>query len=1292
VTKCAGPGTKRAGRAVIGVLLAVAVTAATGQGVTAVGVSSAAAPPARSEAQGVAAGQSAVASPSPSKAHGVAAGQSAVASPARSRSQRVAAEQSGASSAAQAMGLGRGEKLVVKDVIADPNGSTHVRYDRTFDGLRVIGGDLVSHRDASGKIKGVSWNGSHQVAVASTTPKISLAAASAAGTRKASSVQKTTAATTAGLVVYAGGSAGKVKPKLAYDVFTVGVRADRTPSKLHTIIDANTGATFASWDEIDNVAGSGTGDGIYAGTVTIGTTAASGSYSMSDAAGNYTTDLGGAGDGTGTDISTVLGATFTNVTDIFGNGTPSDRASAGVDAQYGAEKTFDYFHAVLGRNGIWDNGAGARSRVHYGTNYVNSFWDGTQMTYGDGAGNTHPLVELDVVGHEMTHGVTENTAGLGESSESGGLNEATSDIFGTAVEWYANDPAEPPNYRIGELINISGDGAPLRYMDQPSKDGVSPDCWSSTVGTLDPHYASGPLNHWFYLASEGSGAKVLNGVSDNSPTCNSSTVTPVGRDQAARIWYRTLTTYLTSGSDYAAAREGAIQSAKDLYGASSSQCTNIAASFSAIGVPQGAETCGITTPPALGTNLLSNPGFESGDTHWSSTPYVIAQWGSAGQPAHAGTWSAWLDGSTASYTDSISQLVTIPSCGRAILSYWVHIDTNQTSTTSPIDTLTVRAGSTSLQTLSNLNAVVGYQYKTVDLSANAGTTIRLSFTGVQAGTVATTFVLDDVAVTTASSAAPTGVLATAGAAQAVVLWAAPVSNGACPVTGYTVTASSGGHTATTTGATTTTVTGLANGTAYTFTVIATNAAGPSPTSLPSAAVTPRVVPGTPTGVSATAGDAQAVVLWAAPASNGGAAITGYTVTAAPGGRTATTTGVTAATVTGLANGTSYTFTVTAANVAGPSPASLSSAAVTPRSSGFTGTNPTRVLDTRFGVGASRAKLGAGQTITLTVPGLPAGATSVALNVTVTNPTAASFLTVYPGGKARPSVGSNLNCVAGQTIPNMVMVPLGPSNTVKIYNNAGTVDVIADVMGSLVPGVGGGFTGTNPTRVLDTRFGVGVPPAKLGASQTMTLTVPGLPAGATAVALNVTVTSPTAASFLTVYQGGQTRPSVGSNLNYLAGQTIPNMVLVPLGSGNTITFYNNAGTVNVIADALGSFAPGTGGGFTGMTPTRVLDTRIGLGAPHAKLGAGSAVTLTLGGLPAGATAVAINVTVTNPTTASFLTVYPSGQVRPTASNLNSVAGHTTPNMVLVPLGSVNTVTFFNNAGTVDVIADVLGYFG
>ena len=496
------------------------------------------------------------------------------------KAQGVAAEQFASPLAGRALGLGSGEKLVVKDVINDIDGSTHVRYNRTFNGLRVIGGDLVSHRDKSGAVKSVSWNSSGKVAVASMTPKVSLASGKTTGLQKASSLQETTSATKGEMVVYAGGTT----PTLAYDVLTEGIKPDQTPSRLHTVVDADTGATLATWDEIET----GTGHGIFVGAVNLGTTVgltAAAGFSLRDAAGDVTTDLRGSTSGFAT------GTTFIDADDIWGNGAATDRASAAVDAHYGAAKTFEYYKLIQGRNGIWNTGVGARSRVHYGLNYVNAFWDGSQMTYGDGAGNTHPLVALDVAGHEMSHGVTENTAGLAYTGDAGGLNEANSDIFGTAVEWYANLPTDNPDYLIGEKLNLNGNGTPLRYLDKPSRDGVSPDCWSSSLRLLDPHQSSGPLNHWFYLASEGSGAKVVNGVSYNSPTCNASTVTPIGRDVAAKIWYRTLSTYLTSNSNYAAAREGAIKSAKDLYGVGSLQCQGVAASFSAIAVPAGLARC-----------------------------------------------------------------------------------------------------------------------------------------------------------------------------------------------------------------------------------------------------------------------------------------------------------------------------------------------------------------------------------------------------------------------------------------------------------------------------------------------------------------------------------------------------------------------------------------------------------------------------------------------------------------------------------------------------------------------------
>ena len=208
------------------------------------------------------------------------------------------------------------------------------------------------------------------------------------------------------------------------------------------------------------------------------------------------------------------------------------------------------------------------------------------MTYGDGNGSSvKPLVSLDVAGHEMTHGVTSRTAGLIYSGESGGLNEATSDIFGTMVEFYANNGSDAGDYLIGEKILSSGS---LRSMIKPSSDGSSADCWYSGVGNLDVHYSSGVANHFFFLLAEGT-----NSSYGKSPTCVSGntrvatgtgTLTGIGRTAAAKIWYRALTTKMTSSTTYAGARTATIAAAQELaptLGADYS--AQVAAAWSAVG-------------------------------------------------------------------------------------------------------------------------------------------------------------------------------------------------------------------------------------------------------------------------------------------------------------------------------------------------------------------------------------------------------------------------------------------------------------------------------------------------------------------------------------------------------------------------------------------------------------------------------------------------------------------------------------------------------------------------------------
>ncbi|MFI9829294.1 M4 family metallopeptidase [Streptomyces sp. NPDC051913] len=729
---------------------------------------------------------------------------------------------------ARSIGLGAKEKLVVKDVVKDNDGTLHTRYERTYAGLPVLGGDLVVHTPpaslAAGTVSTTFNNNRRTVSVKSTTATFGKSAAQSKALKTAKALDATSpAAESARKVIWA----GEGTPKLAWETVVTGFQDDGTPSKLHVITDASTGAELSRFEGIET----GTGNSQYSGTVTIGTTLSGSTYQLYDTTrgGHKTYSLNNGTSGTGT--------LMTDTDDTWGTGSGSNTQTAGVDAHYGAQVTWDFYKNTFGRSGIKNDGVAAYSRVHYSTAYVNAFWDDDCfcMTYGDGTSSTHALTSLDVAGHEMSHGVTSNTAGLNYTGESGGLNEATSDIFGTGVEFYANNSTDVGDYLIGEKIDINGDGTPLRYMDEPDKDGSSADSWYSGVGNLDVHYSSGPANHMFYLLSEGSGSKTINGVTYNSPTSDGVAVAGIGRAAALQIWYKALTTYMTSSTNYAGARTAALNAAAALYGTSSTQYAGVGNAFAGInvgshitvpttgvtvtnpgsqtstvgtavslqisasstnsgtltyaatGLPTGLSISSSTgavsgTPTTAGTysstvtvtdstgatgtasftwtvnssggggsctstQLLGNAGFESGNTTWTATSGVITS--SSSQAARTGSYKAWLDGYGATHTDTLSQSVTIPSgCTGTTFTFYLHVDTAETTTSTQYDKLTVTAGSTTLATYSNLNAASGYVQKSFSLSAFAGQTVTLKFSGVEDSSLQTSFVVDDTAVTT----------------------------------------------------------------------------------------------------------------------------------------------------------------------------------------------------------------------------------------------------------------------------------------------------------------------------------------------------------------------------------------------------------------------------------------------------------------------------------------------------------------------------------------------------------------
>ncbi|MEV6043994.1 M4 family metallopeptidase [Streptomyces xanthochromogenes] len=513
------------------------------------------------------------ASPRPTADSARPAGAS-VALSAAARTDLLRTAQAGLARTAENIGLGAKEKLVVKDVVKDADGTVHTRYERTYEGLPVLGGDLIVHTSKSGTTQGVTRATKATLKLATTTPRITATTAQkqALGLAKDRGSAKATSDRAPRKVVWAAAD----KPVLAYETVIGGFQDDGTPNQLHVVTDAATGKTLFQYQGIET----GVGNTQYSGKVDLTTTQSGSSYTLTDASrgGHKTYNLDHQQDGTGT--------LFSQDNDTWGDGKTTNAATAGADAAYGAQATWDFYKNTFGRSGIKNDGKAAYSRVHYGKAYVNAFWDDSCfcMTYGDGTNDSDPLTSLDVAGHEMSHGVTSNTAGLEYSGESGGLNEATSDIMGTGVEFAANSSADPGDYLIGEKININGDGKPLRYMDKPSKDGGSADYWSSSVGGEDVHYSSGVANHFFYLLSEGSGAKTIGGVDYDSPTKDGSKVTGIGRDKALQIWYKALTSYFTSTTDYADARKGTLSAATDLYGADSAEFKAVEAAWTGVDV------------------------------------------------------------------------------------------------------------------------------------------------------------------------------------------------------------------------------------------------------------------------------------------------------------------------------------------------------------------------------------------------------------------------------------------------------------------------------------------------------------------------------------------------------------------------------------------------------------------------------------------------------------------------------------------------------------------------------------
>ncbi|WP_257305446.1 M4 family metallopeptidase [Geothrix campi] len=762
------------------------------------------------------------------------------------------------------LGLDADHAFLLRDTHSDQLGQTHAHFQQTYKGVKVWGGDAITHQGKDGAelpltnalLKGIQLN---------VTPALGAAEALAVAQQALAPKGAFAYAPTTELVIYpemtevvrhADRAAADLNAEdvsrqvlrytLAYHVHTELENEQDGIRHTDYLVNAHTGAILKTWNTLHTTAATGTGNSQYNGTVSLPTNYTGSTYELRDT----TRGTGGAfGNNVVTNMahaattSTATGTLYTDADNTWGDGanyvegsstTAANGETAAVDAMFGMIKSWDYYKNVHTRNGIDGAGTATYSRVHISNSYDNAFWSDSCfcMTYGDGSSFT-TLTALDVAGHEMSHGVCARTANLTYSGESGGLNESNSDIFGTMIEFYARGGSGSTigntggNWTIGEQLATN----PLRWMYKPSLDGSSPDAWSSTIGSLDVHYSSGPMNRCYYFLSQGATTS-----GNTSTTYLPSGMTGIGNDAAARIWFRALSVYMTSSTNYAGARTAAISAAKDLYGAGSAQeqavwnafhGINVGAAwtsgstdttaptvsatesgtsgtitFSATasdnvgvskvefyvdGVLKGSDT---TSPYSMtldsttltnashtltakaydaagnvgtsttvtfsvsnatsGAELILNGGFESGATSWTQTTGVIGTY--TGEPAHGGSYDAWMCGYGSAHTDYVYQQIAIPTTATGTLTFWLHIDTAETTTSTAYDTMKVQVLNTSgtvlatLATYSNLNKNTGYTQQSLSLSAYKGQTVRLRFYSVEDSSLQTSFVIDDVSV------------------------------------------------------------------------------------------------------------------------------------------------------------------------------------------------------------------------------------------------------------------------------------------------------------------------------------------------------------------------------------------------------------------------------------------------------------------------------------------------------------------------------------------------------------------
>ncbi|HTZ42260.1 MAG TPA: M4 family metallopeptidase, partial [Jatrophihabitans sp.] len=561
------------------------------------------------------------------------------------------------------------DSFVAHPVVSVPQGLQYVPYDRTYKGLPVYGGDFVVTTNSAGQLLSTTVAQTATIDLASTTPGRS--AAQAATTARGKATGKVVDSVSAAReVVFAIGT-----PKLAYET-VVTSHTGQLPSKLHVFTDANTGAVLYTTDEVRE--GSGTGKWNGPSPLAINTSGSGTSYTMTDS--------------TRSGISCrdfTSHAVLSGTDDVWGNGVGTNQETGCVDALWDVQHEWSMLSSWLGRNGI--NGSGTGYPIYMGLNDVNAYWDGTSVSVGhNNAGEF--ISALDVIGHEFGHAVDNFTpGGIGSSA----VAEFTGDVFGALTEAYTNEPSpyDKPDYTVGEQVNLVGSG-PIRYMYHPSLISGTPDCYSSSVPSMETHTAAGPGNHWFYLVAEGTSPT---DGQPASPTCNSSTITGIGIQNAGKIFYNAMLSKTTSMS-YLKYRTATLTAAKNLF---PGDCTNfnvVKAAWDAVSVPvqSGDPTC---TSGGGNVVTVTNPGSQTGTVGTAASLQIVASDSASGQTL---TYSATGLPTGLSINSATGLISGTPSAaGTYSVTVTAKDTTNATGTASFSWTISTSGGGCSGQLLGN---------------------------------------------------------------------------------------------------------------------------------------------------------------------------------------------------------------------------------------------------------------------------------------------------------------------------------------------------------------------------------------------------------------------------------------------------------------------------------------------------------------------------------------------------------------------------------------------------------------